>query len=149
MSRNRIKSKGRREDGRYAGIPHRVMEAPCYKALSHPAVRVLIELIKQYNGGNNGDLTGAWGVLGKRGLRSRSTINEALKELEAHGLIRKTRQGGKNKCNLYALTWNAIDDCGGKLDVPPTRVPPGDWQRWAPNQDAMPAWEANHDRLAA
>jgi hypothetical protein len=40
-----------------------------------------------------------------------------------------SRQGGKNQCTLYALTFLAIDDCGGKLDIGETSRAPDDWKR--------------------
>jgi hypothetical protein len=46
----------------------------------------------------------------------------------AHGFIEQTRQGGKNQCSLYAVTWLAIDECNGKLDVNPTRAASNLWK---------------------
>lgn len=62
------------------------------------------------------------------GWRSRDTLERALHQLIDAGLIELTRQGGLNRCSLYALTWHAIDECGGKLDVPATRVASGLWK---------------------
>jgi hypothetical protein len=132
VSRSRLSAKGRRENGKYAGIPHAVMEHQCYTTLSSKGIRLLLELARQYNGHNNGDLSAAWFLMQQRGWRSRDTVDKAEKELEDHDLIMRTRQGGKNACTLYALTWVAIDECKGKLDVRSTNIPPGDWQRWEP-----------------
>jgi hypothetical protein len=109
------------------------MKHPCYITLTSKAVRLLLELAMQYNGYNNGDLSAAWSIMRGRGWNSRDTLFRAERELLSHCLIIKTRQGGKNRCNLYALTWQAIDECGGKLDACATRTPPGSWQIWAPN----------------
>ena len=54
------------------------------------------------------------------------------KELEEKGLIRVSRQGGRNQCTLYAITWQPIDDCSGKLDINATTTAPHDWKRWTP-----------------
>ena len=35
----------------------------------------------------------------------------------------------KGKPYLYAVTFLAIDECGGKLDVAATRVPSGKWKK--------------------
>ena len=132
MSRSKARAQGRREHGRFAGIPHAVMEHACFTTLGHPAVRLLLELAKQYNGHNNGDLTAAYKVMRKRGWKSRDTVDGAVRELMHHWLILKSRQGGKNACNLYALTWVAVDNCKGKLDLKDTMTPPGDWRLWTP-----------------
>jgi hypothetical protein len=34
-----------------------------------------------------------------------------------------------HKCNLYAFTWQPIDECGGKLHVNPTKVASGLWAK--------------------
>lgn len=132
MNKRLRRAKGRRPAGRFAGIPHAIMDHPCFLTLSASGVRLLLEFARQYNGFNNGDLTAAWSLMRERGWKSRDTLGRVTRELEDHGLTIRSRQGGRNKCNLYALTWVAIDDCKGKLDVPSTRLPPGDWQRWVP-----------------
>jgi hypothetical protein len=53
-----------------------------------------------------------------------------LKELVHFGLIEMTRQGGLNRCSLYALTWRPIDDCKGKLDCAATKNASGKWKEW-------------------
>ncbi|MGN6728468.1 MAG: hypothetical protein ACTHJG_01400 [Rhodanobacteraceae bacterium] len=104
------------------------------------AVKLLCDLGAQYRGNNNGDLSAAWRIMQPRGWKSRATLDEAEKDLVRAGMIELTRQGGLNRCNLYALTWHAIDECGGKLDVPPTRVPSGLWRRahFSEKQNASP-----------
>lgn len=135
MTRSMLKAKGRRSSGRFAGIPHAVMDHPSYCTLSHKAARLLFDLARQYNSVNNGDLSAAWSLQCKRGWKSRDTLSNAIQELIDHSLIVKSRQGGRNRCNLYALTWEAIDECKGKLDISSTRIPPGDWQLWEPRAD--------------
>ncbi len=99
---------------------------------------LLNDLGLQYRGANNGDLTAAWKIMQARGWRSRDTLGRALAELLHFGMIEKTRQGGLNRCGLYALTWHAIDECRGKLDCPPTHTGSGLWQT---PKDPMPKRE--------
>lgn len=120
--RNRRKHTGRAESGGFFALPHAVMASPAYRSLSAHAVKLLCDMGGQYRGSNNGDLGAAWRVMQPLGWRSRDTLGRALRELTDAGLIEQTRQGGLNRCSLYALTWHAIDECGGKLDVRPTRV---------------------------
>lgn len=135
MTRCRVRMTGRREGGSYYSLPHAVMQSPNYLALSAHAVKLLNDLGLQYRGSNNGDLSAAWKIMQPRRWRSRDTLCRALAELLHYGLIEKTRQGGLNHCSLYALTWCAIDECSGKLEVPATTVASG---RWKIAQPPMP-----------
>lgn len=112
----------------FAGIPRAVMETDDFKSLRSSSVRLLLELAYQFKGNNNGDLTAALGVLKARGWKTKPTIHSAVQELLAKNLIIKTRTGRfmnpGGTCNLYALTWQPIHECGGKLDESPTLSPP-------------------------
>ena len=124
----RKKATGRRERGTFFGLPHAVMDSPNYTQLSSKGVRLLNDLGRQFNGSNNGDLCAAWSVMEKRGWKSRSTLHYAIQELLHFEFVTQTRQGGRHKCSLYALTWLAIDECKGKLDVNETNVASGKWK---------------------
>lgn len=128
-SRRRERVKGRREMGRFISIPHCVLDSPDYARLSYKSKALLVDLVYQYNGSNNGNLTVAFTVLKKRGWVREATIFNAIKELLEANLIIKTREGKfqnpHSRCALYALTWQPIDECIGKdLDVDPTQTPP-------------------------
>ena len=92
-------------------------------------MKLLIDVAKQYNGSNNGDLHAAWSILSGQGWHSKGTLSRAIKELIDKGFIELTRQGGKNRCSLYAVTWRSIDECKGKLDVRETRVASNLWNK--------------------
>jgi hypothetical protein len=141
MTRKRWKHKGRSESGGYLALPHSVMASPNFRAASAHAIKLLNDLGFQYRGGNNGDLSAAWRIMQPRGWKSRDTLARAIRELLELGLIEKTRQGGLHLCSLFALTWLAIDECGGKLDVPATHAPSGLWRspRPAEKQNASTA----------
>ncbi len=126
--RSRERHKGRRESGNFTLIPHAVQDCANWSACSGTAIKLVCELARRYNGRNNGDLGAALTVLKRRGWKSPTTLNNALRELRHYGLILLTRQGGLNFPNLYALTWHAIDECGGKLECAATTTPPGDWK---------------------
>lgn len=126
--RSRHKAKSRRDTGTFFGLPHAVMDSPNYLRLSTKAVKLLNDIGRQYNGYNNGDLCAAYSVMQPRGWVSKGTLSEALEELLHFGLIMVSRQGGRHKATLYALTWQSIDDCNGKLDIQETSVSPGLWR---------------------
>ena len=119
----------RAKQGQFVALPHVVLESPSYLNIGSSAKALLIDLAHQYNGRNNGDLTAAFGHMKKRGWRSKQTLAKALRELIAAELVLKTRQGKFQNpnacCDLYALTWQSIDECPGKnLEVNPTMTPP-------------------------
>ncbi len=65
----------------------------------------------------------------KVGWSSKDQLAKAIKELLDTEWIMVTRQGGRKIPTLYALTFRAIDECGGKLDVRPNREPLHSWKR--------------------
>ena len=124
------RSKGRRVTAQFARLPHRLLHHDSFRTLSPRATKFLIDLAAQYNGYNNGDLSATKKTMLDRGWNSSDQLNKAKREAEERGLIRVTRQGGRNRCNLYALTWFEIDECRGKHDPTPTSKPTNDWVLW-------------------
>ncbi len=110
-------AKSKRTSGQFAAFPQACWRHENYARLSPHAKALLHELHGQYRGDNNGDLCAAWGTVKHRGLGSRATVDKARDELERMGWTIQTRQGGKHRANLYALTFLDIDSCGNKLDA--------------------------------
>ncbi|KXS53950.1 MAG: hypothetical protein AWU57_1662 [Marinobacter sp. T13-3] len=124
MSRDRrAKLTGKKGQAGFLSIPHPVLESDAYKKLDAWTVKLLVDIAGQFRGANNGDLCATWSVMKEKGWRSPATLSKALKQLLENGLIQLTRQGGRNQCSLYAITWRNIDDCKGKIDVRPTKAP--------------------------
>jgi hypothetical protein len=121
-------SKGRASHENFFGTPKVVMAHSNYIRLTSSASKLLNDLGYQFNGYNNGDLTAAFSVMKKRGWASKATLWRALDCLLHYGMIIVTRQGGRNKTTLYALSWRKIDECKGKLDIPETVAAPGTWK---------------------
>jgi len=121
----RARHKGRMESGSFLSLPHAVMDSSAWQQCNGTAIKLLLDIARQFNGRNNGDLCAAASVL--PGLAP-ETRTRALKELRHYGLLLLTRQGGLHGPSLYALTWKPINDCGPKLEVGPTGKPPGDWK---------------------
>jgi hypothetical protein len=135
MADKRQKITGRRTSFGFAAKPHHIFRADCKNeipspasVLSHMAAHLLDNMFAQFNGSNNGDLSAAPKIMKLYGWNSQGSINKALTELLTLGFIEQTRQGGRNKCSLYAVTWLKIDDCKGKLDVNPTKVASNLWK---------------------
>ena len=102
-----------------------LLDCEDFISLKGNSIKLLIDLGSQFNGYNNGDLCASLSVMRKRGWNSNQQLAKALKELLERNLIVQTKQGGLNLGpNLYAITWQPIDECGGKLDANPTTVAP-------------------------
>lgn len=130
MARDPVKHKGRRHTPSFVSLPHYVLNHPRFTELDGWTMKLLIDLCAQYKGSTNGDMSMAWSIMEKRGWRSRDTLRRARQELLSRGWIIQTRQGGRNKPSLYAVTLWAIDECGGKLDagINPTTGPLHYWK---------------------
>lgn len=128
MAKNSAKTKWQ---GGYIALPKVVMEHDDFRSLAPSSLKVLMALMGQYNGGNNGDLSATHTTMRAWGGMSHTTLVKALRELQERQLIMKTRDAlvGREgaRCALYAITWQPIDPCGGKLDVADTNTPPRKW----------------------
>jgi hypothetical protein len=122
-----VKSKGR-SGHTFIRLNHNMLRSPQFRALSGTAVKVLLFLMDQYNGSNNGDLSATETMVERAGLCSGGASAKALKELREAGFILLTRTGHRRRCALYAATWHEIHECPGKcLEVGPTLVPSHLW----------------------
>jgi hypothetical protein len=118
----------KRANGSFLSLPHHLIRHPNFGDLSGNAVKLLIELIKEHNGFNNGDFSAPFSKLKDRGWKSKGTLSRAIKELLDSRFIIKTRQGGKHKCSLYGFTLWGIDECDGKLEVRHSKSPSNEWK---------------------
>lgn len=128
MARTRLKSKGRQETGYFIRIPWLLFDHPDFASLSGSALKVLLGLIRQFRGANNGDLSASFGQAKKWGIGSRTSLVKALDELRVKRWIVRTREGHftnpGGRCALYAITWQPVNDCPGKdLEHQPTNRP--------------------------
>ena len=134
MPRKRKESRWQDIDGGSAFvIPYTLLRHPNFTRLSPFGNKLLMDLARQYSGFNNGYLCGAWALMKEAGWRSEDTVRGALQEVEHYRLIERTQQGGRNRPNLYALTWRRIDEKKDKpLDVSPTMKPNNAWKQEVP-----------------
>ena len=126
---------GRQTTNSFLSLPHHVLDHENFRCLSPRATKLAIDIAAQYRGSNNGDLSATLSLMRDRGWNSSDQLDKAKKELVGKDVIRVARQGGLNKCNLYALTWFPIDECNGKLDIASTITAPVDWR----NKNASPS----------
>ena len=124
------KAKGRASSGSFVSLPHSVLKHPAFATLTPRGTKLLIDLATQYRGKNNGDLSMPLSQMRNRGWNSSDQLQKAKNELIERGFIAVSRQGGRNKCSLYGITWQPIDDCKGKLDIGASNKPLNLWKYW-------------------
>ncbi len=109
MARNPPKQKER-----FIGIPYRVANSVQFAALSAFENKLVLDLLLQYSGRNNGALSPTYSLLCKRGW-AKGSLYRTFQSLEAKGFIVVTRRGWKQrgKPTLVALTWRGIDEVPG------------------------------------
>ena len=95
------------------------------------AIKILLFIYLQYNGNNNGDLSAPFSKAASLHVGSQTTWYKAIKELIAADLIMITRDPIKKGfgnphglCALFAVTWQKIDECKGKINCAATLTPP-------------------------
>ncbi|MGO9443204.1 MAG: hypothetical protein ACLPXB_00350 [Thiobacillaceae bacterium] len=128
----RSKKSLERVKGTFSAIPHAVHDSVSLKGASHLARSLLLDVMRQLNGRNNGRLHLSTTWLKERGWASHYAIQKGKLELIHRGLIVKTRQGGLNAGpDLFALTWLQISDFAG-LDIRKEDYWPGVYQNMEP-----------------
>ncbi len=148
MAKSRFKNATEKRDGgAFITLPLSVLNGAAYLGLNAHARMLLFDLAAQYRGDNNGDMCAAWKLMHPRGWKSEETLGKAKRDLLEAGLIVETRKGARpNKCSLFALTWYALDDCGGKLDVTARSFPRGAYRLKDPCPVIVPRVMQNANR---
>lgn len=94
-----------------AAIQKRVIDSPAFADLTPSALKLLILLARQVTADNNGHLQATFSWVKRYGFGSEHTLQRAIADLIAHGLIYRTRSHGANKTwARYALCWLPISD---------------------------------------
>jgi hypothetical protein len=124
----RIKKPVEAAPGKFAALPHVVLDSPAYTGATPTAKALLCELMRQHDGKNNGRFHLAHTWLAARGWPSKSTVEKARGELIERGLIVQTKQGGLFiGPTWYAVTWLTISNFTG-LEIGSHQYHPGAWQ---------------------
>jgi hypothetical protein len=98
---------GRASHANFIGIPRSVADSAAFIALPQLARALYVDLRRQFNGRNNGDICAANSVLTPYGW-AHTSIHKGLRAIIRHGLMVQTRQGGiaslSRTCSLYGFT---------------------------------------------
>ena len=122
MENTRVNKNRKAKTGKayqYVQLYHYILNSPAYRSLSYTARSLLVDIAKQYNGQNNGDLCLAYSQMRPLGWSSHGVLDRAKAELLERGFIQETRKGRRpNIASLYAITWQPLNPME-KLDVSP------------------------------
>ena len=125
MGRRHKGGRDKRDGGAFVALPLAVLRSRAYLDLTFKARALLLDLLAQYNGENNGDLAACFKLMGPRGWKSEQTLFAARRELAAAGFIVETRAGARpNRPTLYAVTFFALDE-QTKLEMTARSFPRG------------------------
>lgn len=118
-----------RGEGRFSALPYSMTGSLAWYSLKSSAVKVYIELLRRYNGLNNGMLILSYGAAAKLLGMSKSTVKAAFDELRDKGFIVCTRQGSwfERLAATWRLTHRADDSPNGGLST-------NDWRIWSNEQ---------------
>jgi DNA-binding Lrp family transcriptional regulator len=110
MSRRRRRGHG----PSFLQLHNYIFDCPAYRSLSLAGRAALNELIRIYNGRNNGCLAMSVRMLAERLNSSKDTASRALTELEEKGFIETTKVGSfrlkQRYASEYRLTWHRDDN---------------------------------------
>ena len=109
MPKHDKRARGR--SGRFLGIPYNVGNSKYFAELTAAEVKLLVDLLLQYTGSNNGSLSACHALMKKRGW-AKSSLYRAYTGLLRKGFLVITRQGWKQRGRptLVAITWIGIDE---------------------------------------
>lgn len=104
-------TKKRKIKTRFVGIPYNVVNSKEWARMKAPEVKLILDLLLQYQGSNNGNLSPCYSIMKKRGW-AKSSLYRAYSRLVHLGFIMITRQGWKvrGRPTLVAVTWYGIDE---------------------------------------
>lgn len=104
-------------------IPKDVLLSPEFQALSTSSKALLLDLIAQYTGKNNGRLCPAWQAMQRAGWTAKPTLLKAKRELLECSFVVLTRKGhAPRTAEWIGVTWWTLD-FDRSMDIDPRQFP--------------------------
>lgn len=94
---------------RFASLPHSLLTHETFQELAGGSAKLLLAMLSNYSGSNNGHLTATFSRMATYGFKSKDSIARGLCELLKCGYIVRTRTQFHRKPALYAVTWLPIN----------------------------------------
>ncbi len=111
-SRAKIKGREGGQTGRFVRLGVDIVDSPAYSSLSPNARSLLVELIRLFNGRNNGHLfLSEQDAANRMGVADRKVAHNTFRELTDAGFIKMTSNAyfsvklGDGRARSWALTW--------------------------------------------
>jgi|GEM_PF-5666475 len=119
--------------GGFAAIPHDVIDSPAWQDLSCHARALLVEVVRRFNGHNNGHIGLDARTARERLGASNRNVQGAFDDLLTHGLIEMTEEAiwQERRAREYRLTWAL----SGRS--PPYRQPTFAYRTWSTETPVM------------
>jgi hypothetical protein len=115
-------------DARHVRLHHWLLNSPAYLSLSPAARAVHVEIVRLYNGANNGRLALSVRTAAARCRIARNTAARALAELQDRGFVECVTPGAFSLKTRHAAEWRLTHhkcDASGQL-------PSSSFMRWKP-----------------
>ena len=123
-----VNAKGRsKRGGKFVRLGDGLLTSAAWRALSGSGIKYYVELRRQFNGSNNGDLHLSLDEAKKRLGMARDTALRVQKELVEKGFIRMAKRGGFHQ--RLATTWALTDEPA------PAATPTHDYRNWRPKKN--------------
>lgn len=107
----------------FVALPRDVLRMPEYQRLPPNAVRLMLSLMSQYTGNNNGRLCPSWEALKDHGWSSKQTLAKARDDLLEAPFAVLTRKGmPPRKTDWIGLTWWKLN-YEKSMDIDPRAFP--------------------------
>ena len=127
--------KGGEKKGGFFNFRHDIFESAAYRDMRPNARSALNEIIKRFNGFNNGYISFSVREMAQRLNVSPDTAGKAITSVKEHGFIKVTEDSGFNvkdrKARRFALTFEIIEIKGNGHKITPTN----EWRKWKPPLD--------------
>lgn len=115
MSKHNTDKKGRSKRDRFTfiSLPHFLLDSDAWHELTTAARAILIQILRRYNGFNNGRIAASNRELAKECNVAPNTVTASLRALIGLGFIEITQEGSfnfkKSHATEFRLTWLRCD----------------------------------------
>jgi hypothetical protein len=129
-SRRKTLQNGRNKHQGFTKLDHVIQDSIAFRDLSPHAVRILLEIMRRYNGKNNGTIPLSCREAATVAQCGKSSAVRFFRELQEHGFITKEKQGYFTVRD--AAEWRLTFQPDHRQGRNP--APSHDWREWKPEK---------------
>jgi DNA-binding transcriptional regulator YhcF (GntR family) len=106
MANRKVDQRGRsKKEGRHVRFYHWLLDSPAFRSLSPLSRALLLELMRRYNGSNNGHVHLSHREAAKAVNVAPNTANAGMRELLAKGFVKVSQLGSFHLKKPHATEW--------------------------------------------